>query len=406
MLKELEQRQGEQSSGSSQAAATTQLQNKSSLKVTITIVIIVILLLNVIGLYIWELYTENETLKRGVTQSKPQNTKILKRSAPIINKAYENQKNEKVAGSHSEKILEEKKENDITQVEMNIQRSELIGMLDRDSVEQDNKKEIPVNSATSIEDQSKLAVSALQTNNTVATPTVKSIAKPIPETSDNSPYQPKRESVLNTGLVNQEVPKSSLSISRSKPSAESIVKKSLEKAERAILDNEIPKAEQLFEDILLIQPEHKGARKQLSALWFGRKLFQPALNLLSKGIELYPTDVDFRLMKARVLLSQNYNKEAFYVLNGYATAQHAQYQALLATTAESLGNVKSVILAYKQLVNIEEYKGKWWLGLAVALDRDSQFVEAKVAYETALSKGNLSSNSAQFVRQRMTELGE
>lgn len=108
MLKELEQRQGKQSSGSSQAAAT-QIQNKSSLKVTLVIVIVVILLLNIIGLYIWSLYTENETLKRGVTQSNAQNTTILKRSASITNKVDENKKNEEATDSHFEQILEKKK---------------------------------------------------------------------------------------------------------------------------------------------------------------------------------------------------------------------------------------------------------------------------------------------------------
>jgi len=172
------------------------------------------------------------------------------------------------------------------------------------------------------------------------------------------------------------------------------------------MDNDVLKAEQLFEDILLIQPEHKSARKQLSALWFGRKLFQPALNLLSKGVALFPRDVDFRLMKARILLNQNNTQAAFQALKEYETAPHAEYQVLLANTAQAVGDTKSTILAYQQLVKIEAHKGKWWLGLAVALDRNSEFEEARNAYQKALFTENLSDNTVQFVKQRMAELGE
>ena len=401
MLKELEQRQGNDLPDPSQVTST-QIQKKSSFKALITFVIVVIVLLNIVGLYMWNLYTENQHLKKSVTQPNIENIAMAERSASIVyqvddNKHVENKDNVDATASSFNNISEEKVNNYIVPVEPEAFKIEQTETLESTLLKKETHKVIAVKNVSLADNQV-----SVKTKNTVATP----ITKPLLNVSNNSISPDKEEKGLHTDLVHQEVLKPSLSISRSKASPERVVKKKFEKAERALLDNEIPKAEKLFEDIILIQPNHKSARKQLAALWFGRKLFQPAVNLLSKGVELYPRDVDFRLMKARVLLSQNYKKEAFYVLNGDATVQHAQYQALLATTAESLGKVKSVILAYKQLTNIEQHKSKWWLGLAVALDRDSQFEEAKIAYEMALSKGSLSSNSAQFVKQRMTELGE
>ena len=197
-----------------------------------------------------------------------------------------------------------------------------------------------------------------------------------------------------------------MSISRRQLSPERLSQQKIDRAELAINNHEIEKAEKLFEEVLLISPAHKSARKQLAALWFGRQLYQAAINILSRGIELHPQDIDFRLMKARILLSQKNTAQAFNVLNGLAQAKNVEYQVLLANTSQLLKLNENTILAYEELVALENHKGKWWLGLAISLDRNSEFDKAKTAYNNALIKYDLSDGSAEFIRQRLTELGE
>jgi len=388
MLKELEQRQSDEPTQTSTAA--TQVEKKSTVTIVLVTAVIV-LLISLLGFYVWKLNHDNEILQNAVIKSQSQQPQLS--SIPhspedkVENLNYH--LNEAtislpaVKPAISDKIKESAKTTLLTQQTV------------RD-------KATLVNTAQSIqpsdEDSIVTTPPVIKTENTVVTP-VKKIST-VAKSNLNENKTVAQEPII------QEKEAPTLRISRSEIPPERVVQRKFEKAERAIMDNDVLKAEQLFEDILLIQPEHKSARKQLSALWFGRKLFQPALNLLSKGVALFPRDVDFRLMKARILLNQNNTQAAFQVLKEYETAPHAEYQVLLANTAQAVGDTKSTILAYQQLVKIEAHKGKWWLGLAVALDRNSEFEEARNAYQKALFTENLSDNTVQFVKQRMAELGE
>jgi len=391
MLKELEERNDPQGNNSNIAAS--QRQPVALSKVKIVLIILLIILINIVGIYGWSLYSENQKLKQ-----------------PAYN--------------HSQNVVDNTQNNSIENVQtqsLPTQQQEMTSDVTKLAVRSIETK--PINTGNQVIDQKAARVTELEVKSqakkttditdqaSVAEKQIESIQPVskkenivITQSNESINYQGEAQAV--TEIPEPQEKQASLSISRSHLSAERVVQNKLQKAERAITDNEIDKAEKLFEDVLLIQPNHKDARKQLSALWFGRKLYRPALNLLSQGMDIYPDDIDFRLMKARILLNQNNNKEALYVLNGFATAQHAEYQVLLANTAQLVGNSDSAILAYRQLVNLEPYKGKWWMGLAVALDRESQFEKAKVAYKTALSTQSLSNNSAQFIRQRMSELGE
>jgi len=372
MLKELDERNDTKGNVSGGQAALGHQESSSTFK--IALIIFLVIVINICGIYVWGLYSENKTLKNVVLT----NSQISPESEPkqLPSPAF---------------IKEESTEVDIATVDKDIPASTNNSTINIDNETEQQTIDEPQEPQAPI---TKEVQRIIKEDNVVITPINDLI-------SENS-----IDKTIPTDSIVKKEKQSSLSISRSKLSPERVVQNKLQKAEQAIIDNDIPKAEKLFEDVLLIQPDHKGARKQLSALWFGRKLFRPALNLLSQGMAIYPDDIDFRLMKARILLNQNQNKEALYVLNGFAEAPSVEYQVLLANTAQSLSAAESVILAYQQLVILESHKSKWWMGLAVALDRDSQFNKAKKSYGMALSTGNLSSNSAQFIRQRMSELGE
>jgi len=364
MLKELEERNTPQHTHATSAGAPQSVVATSKFKIVLWVLLIV--LINIVGIYVWNLYSENQSLK-SADHNQPETLAIKKE---VLNpKAFS-------------------KINETIQLEVTPTQDTVIV----------NKENVSKKSREYIEPE--------KTNTKVAVKQVKPERNNIVVTPLGDKKDDKSKKIAQVESPSADKKQTSLSISRSHLSPERVVANKLKKAELAISDNNIAKAEQLFEDVLLIQPEQKEARKQLAALWFGRKLYRPALNLLSQGIALYPNDNDFRLMKARIFLNQNNTKEAFNVLNGFSTAQNVEYQVLLANTAQLLKKSNSAILAYRQLVELEPHKGKWWMGLAVELDRESQFKEAKSAYAMALSTQSLSSNSVQFVEQRMLELGE
>ena len=224
----------------------------------------------------------------------------------------------------------------------------------------------------------------------------------------NQPEPKKQTSDLKATVSTAEntTKKASISVSRRKVSAHHLAQQKMQQAEDAVRENELSKAETLFADILVLTPTNKVARKQLAALWFGRKSYQSALNLLSQGIALSPNDNDFRLMQARIYLRLGNNKKALQVLEASQPSNNIEYLVTLANVAQELAKYTQAINAYKQLATIQPNEGRWWLGLAVAYDSNSEYLLAANAYRSALAQGQLSKSSTQFAKNRLAQLGE
>ena len=200
--------------------------------------------------------------------------------------------------------------------------------------------------------------------------------------------------------------KSKMLVSRRQLSSKELVAQKLVRAEKSIKANDITKAEQLFEEVLIINPNHKQARKKLAALWFGRKSYQQATNLLSQGISLDRNDAELRLLKARIHLQQGQHRAAFDSLKPLPNLKQQEYQVMLANVAQQIEQYDSAIQAYKVLIDMQAYSGRWHLGLAIVYDKNSQFSLAAAEYALALTKSDLSVASAEFAQQRMQALGE
>jgi len=378
MLKDLDQRQDKQVS--EQSGIALPLAGNSSSKKIVLITLTIIILLNVTGLFFWQLYSENQSLKALQKKlssqiSIPAKHLIappIKRSNEIEASILEREisKTERAATISEEAKVADKKKR-LTPVTSNVNNLKSVG-----TNENSHNDKTLIKSGTIIE---KKLAEKNQAKNLIPTERQRTVSPKTP---------------------------TSLSISRRQMSPQDLANQKYSRAEQAILDEEITQAEQLFEEILLLQPSHKAARKQLAALWFGRQSYQPALNLLSQGLALTPQDNEYRLMKARIYLSQEQAERALETLLPLADYPNVEYQALLANTAQQQGQFVSAITAYQQLVNLQSNKGRWWLGLAIAFDSNSQFLKAAQAYQMAIAQQNLSPSSAEFSRKRLIELGE
>jgi MSHA biogenesis protein MshN len=369
MLKDLDQRQADQE-GSSNFTVPVD-SSSSSNKNILFISLIVIVLLNAGGIFVWQMYVENQSLK--VSKA----LRINDSEKPVL-------KNSKLENSANAVKSESTSKANSSNVNTGLLKN------------QQNKTEIAQVSAQSTTQINK-----------VIQDKVSKVEIPLAPISTETPYSNNQPaSVTSTPLP---VTKSTLKISRKELSPDELAKQKLIRAEQALANKDIAKAESLFEDVLLVIPEHKSARKQLAALWFGRKAYSDALNLLSQGINLSPNDSEFRLMKARIYLKNNRIRQAFTTLNNIPNVNdviNVEYQSLRATMAQQLNEFSFSAEAYQILVSIEPSSSRWWLGLGVALDSNSEFEQASLAYKTALNKNGLSGSAENFARQRITELGE
>jgi MSHA biogenesis protein MshN len=364
MLKDLDQRKIEQEGSSN---FTAPVVAATSNKKVLLLSLFVLVVLNILGLFVWQMYVENQALKQAIDPT----SKIAKQ-----------QVTQKIVTAAKETTLNPEK-SDLT-ITTNV-------VSDKSAkIQTPQKPNKALNKATKI---------PWGTVNTPNNNLVKSVNSATGDMAATSIGQ----------KSNIAASPSTLKISRKQLSPSELTQQKISQAEQALVNKDIEKAERLFEDVLLILPEHKSARKQLAALWFGRKSFTPALNLLSQGIALSPKDTEFRLMQARIYLQLNRPQKAFNVLNRLSQVNdftNVEYQSLRASVAQQLNEFTAAAEAYQTLASIEPSTARWWLGLAVAHDSNSEFKQASVAYKEALTKMGLSDSAESFVRQRITELGE
>ena len=204
----------------------------------------------------------------------------------------------------------------------------------------------------------------------------------------------------------KKAPKPVLNIARRNMSPDELVATKMAQAEQAMTDKAITKAEQLFEEVLLIKPSDRVARKQLAALLYGRQDVQSAVNILAQGIQIAPQDADMRLMLAKIYADRGAQRQALSVLVAQVDVSDVEYQSLIATLAQSMSEFEYAKQAYEKLIMLQKRESRWHLGAAIAHDSLGEFAQARVAYDNAIGFGSLSESAMAFAKQRLQELGD
>ena len=347
MLKDLDQRTPEQG----HVVTTTEVPQKLSTLKIVLLSAVVLLSLNALGFYIWHLQeqiAQNELKQRELKQTEVNNT--------------ENRES--------------------VQIQQSIQPEKTIS---------NNAK--------------KQSVQPLKAEPNPVIHVAKVVQPPVAELPAKSAPVLTEKPTEQGSIIEKKTP-SKMSVSRRQLTSKELIAQKLARAEKLVNMNEIFKAEQFFEDILIIDPNHKQARKKLAALWFGRQAYQQAVNLLSQGIALDNQDSELRLMKARIHLKQGQHEAVYNTLKPLSSIEQEEYQLMLANIAQKIEQYPSAINAYQILIKMQPYSGRWHLGLAIVYDKTSQFPLAVNEYELALSKADLSASSAKFAQQRKQALGE
>ena len=358
MLKDLDERTPEQVNNSNNVPLAI---HKKTSKKMVAMIVLFLLVFNAIGLYIWSLSQENQALQQSLLQTNQAATIQPKR-----------EKGEVKTLAQPKKILPEKREP--------IQVASKPRSMPPELVQAKVIKSNPLESAFVKED---LIKESLVKDDVAKESTIKT------EVRTESP----------------EKPKSSMSVTRRQLTEPELIEQKLVKAEKEIDANNLQKAEELFEDILLIDPNQQQARKKLAALWFGRKSFNDAINLLSQGIILAPENSEFRSMQAHVYLQQSNLIQAYNTLKPLENLPQQEYQLLIVNISQQLENYTAAIKAYNILLKLQPKNSRWHLGLAIIYDQNSQFVLAVNEYELALEQRQLSQDSSRFAKQRIQALG-
>ena len=179
-------------------------------------------------------------------------------------------------------------------------------------------------------------------------------------------------------------------------------------ANEAERDGKLKDAISYYEQTLGFDPSMHEARKQLAALHYGQGQLAKASEVLQQGMLLFPQQLDFALLLARVQQASGQADLALVTLANIPDTHPLARQKWMAQSdlAQKLGQFSVSEQAYRQLLQQEPQQAKWWMGLAYALDSQQQFTQARQAYRTALGHRDLSAQASAFIEQRLTQLGD
>ena len=383
MLKDLDKRQHDQQGASN---VSVPLAAKTSTTKIIFFIVAIIIIVNIVGIFGWQLYSENQQLKAQAQQE-----------AITL-------KNDQFSSDTKQNTVSSSNLSPTQVLPLPVTAKPIKNVLE----ERDEIANMPQSSLATVNESDNN--NNIQEGDLNETSEQIALTKKIAETDDTTviiaPVQAAKTAV-KPETVTETVPvKSSLTISRTQLSPQELAANKIIQAEQAMERHDIAKAESLFEEILLVMPAHETARKQLAALWYGKKYYQEAVNLLSQGIALAPEAEEMRLMSARIYYEQGKARQAFNILNPVNGSNSTEIQTLLANVSAELNEHESAVTAYRKLIGLEPTVGRWWLGIAVSLDSLGKFVPARDAYQQSIARNNLSTSAMQFARQRLIELGE
>lgn len=180
-----------------------------------------------------------------------------------------------------------------------------------------------------------------------------------------------------------------------------------EQARQALADGKELEAIDTLKSLQTLLPEDTRVRKRLASLLYTNGATNEAQGLLQQGLRLSKDAHDLRLMLARVYFQQKQHQQAFNLLDKVQPEieLYPDFYSFKASLAQELKLNQQAYLNYQKLVAYEPHKAKWWLGMAIALDRQSVFQQALHAYQQAAELQQLSSSAQNFVKQRIEALG-
>ena len=254
-------------------------------------------------------------------------------------------------------------------------------------------------SATSTADD----VNASSVNNSANASSPQSELSAVSKTqpSSSKAAEPKPTNIITREPVVEVAPKS--------PEQQSAVH--LEAGLKAYNFGIFDEAQKSFTLALATFPQNNEARKQLAALYFGQNNNLQALQVLSEGIVISPSELIWRELMAKILVQESRFEEVLNLmpdsLDAKALAEgRADYLILKGTSAQTINKSEQAISAFSAMTSLQPNNAKWWLALGVNYDALADERLAISSYSRALAIGGLSYASAQYENSRLTDLQE
>lgn len=173
------------------------------------------------------------------------------------------------------------------------------------------------------------------------------------------------------------------------------------------LQQDLGEAANSFNLALRLNPRLIEARLQLIRILEGQGNDLQTRELIAKGLDIAPGNRTLRKKRARQLLAERRLQEAISLLQNPpvpTVAEDVEYHALLAGLQQESKQYEAAAQNYMRLLQVRPQEAVWWLGLAVSMDQDGDFVQARKAYRQALALPGLSPDLQAYIEGRLQVL--
>lgn len=367
MLRDLDQRQQQQSKGSYTPAAVAPQPLHWSWMIGIAVgtAVVIIVLLNVY----WWLTTDTDSA-------------VQKVEAPVTN-----QPNvvATTAEESTNQVVEEAESESETATKPELQRG---------PVKPREVVQVPTISTTESE------TAELDQVESLAEPATEPEISEIPtENIANVEQEPEAEVEVS------ETP-STFAVERVQLSPNELAETNLQKARSALRRGEREQGQELLEKALTVMPEHVAVRSELAAYWYGRGFATRAVAILQQGLDRVPQQSQWQLLLGRILERMGRIEDAYIALQSIdsSSAEYIDLLEVRGNAANQLGYFSEAAQDFLALASLNS-EGRWWLAAAVAFEDAGEPAAALRAYRQAAFARDLGSDARRYAEDRLQALG-
>lgn len=188
------------------------------------------------------------------------------------------------------------------------------------------------------------------------------------------------------------------------PSPQELAVQRYNDALHALTGSDLQGAETALRAALVADPSYSKATETLATLLVQQDRRDDAMQVLSASLKQSPLQSQLAMLQARLLADAGRDTEAVNILQTAQATGGADYQALLGTLQQRLGNDTQAAAAYRLALTSSPQRGIWWIGLGISLERSQQSAEALSAYRNALRDTALEAQVSDYVRARIAAL--
>ena len=161
-----------------------------------------------------------------------------------------------------------------------------------------------------------------------------------------------------------------------------------------------------FKNALAQNNNYFPAQLALIKLLIKQNKLDSSQRYLWAALAAHSDEPSLLLLQAIVWSQQGKYLQAEKLLNAYKPPfeKNLTYYATQAYIESKLGNTNLAIQLYEQVLAVNPYNGNWWLGLAIALQKNKQTQTAVSAYQRALQTTNIDPSVRAYIMTQLQAL--